>query len=157
MGQAVSPLAHSTTASHSKHCLTLWKARLEELFFQEYEVVFWQWGHALIRAAWSPPAWVRWSRTRRTEALGRAGMSVLAAASASRPSGVIQEQLSVPGMAKGSGTNQRECGKVQGARTCSHCPTRLLLPPQQQHPVPSSKGFGQQPLWLPSAGGFGRS
>lgn len=47
-------------------------------------------------------------------------MSVLAAALASRPSGVIQEQLLVPGMAKGNWKHQKECWKVQGARTCSH-------------------------------------
>lgn len=51
MGQAASPLTHPTTASHSKHCLTLWKVPLEELFFHQE----WQLGH-LIRAAWSPPA-----------------------------------------------------------------------------------------------------
>lgn len=135
-----------------KHCLTLWKAHLEELFFhQESEFVFWQWGPALIRAAWSPPARVGW---RAGPGLGRAGMSALAAASASRPSGVIQEQLSVPGMAQGTQKHQKECGKVRGARTCRHSPPASFCLPSSSIQSPAPRALARGLCDPPKLGGF---
>lgn len=138
-GTGCVPLTHLSTASHSKHCLTLWKAPLEELFFhQEYEVVFWQWGH-LIRAAWSP-ARVGW-KAGAGEQKHWAELGCLCWQLPWLPGhlGLSRNSCQCQAWPKALGSTRSgdEC-KGQGHAVT---PPWLLLPPQQQHPVPSSKGF----------------
>lgn len=140
-GTGCVPLTHPITASHSKHCLTLWKAPLEELFFhQEYEVVFWQWGH-LIRAAWSPAV-----RVGRKAGPGEqkhwAELECLCWQLPWLPGhlGLSRNSCQCQAWPKAIGSTRRSVGKCKGQ---GHAVTPALPPsaPQQQHSVPSSKGL----------------